>query len=371
MTRARKQPPPAKKKRKNPEQRSNSTKVSALTMVKNGESQVSVAKALNIPERTLRRWKKESIDSGMWMGSAGDTKARPAKRRSDPGSGRPRKLTKELKAKIKRKLNADPFLTPYGLQNMIPGLRNISKRSIRRCIAKELGIPSRIAAKKPFLTEAQKARRLSWALRHRGWSRVKWARVLWSDETHLEQWRGGQTQRRVRRSSSISRYHPNFIVRTTKHPPKLMVWAAFGNSKLGQLYFVEKNAKMNAAMYQQVLQRHLKPSLRQTGCSVFMQDGAPCHTAKSIKAWLAASEVPVLDWVGNSPDCNPIENLWRGLKREVNKLGAASNLDDLTNKIKKAWKNLAKDRQLLRNLTYSMPARIEEVIAANGDVTRY
>ena len=49
------------------------------------------------------------------------------------------------------------------------------------------------------------------------------------------------------------------------------------------LYFVDKNAKMNAAMYREVLEKHLKPSLRQTGCSVFMQDGAPCHTARSIK----------------------------------------------------------------------------------------
>ena len=43
-----------------------------------------------------------------------------------------------------------------------------------------------------------------------------------------------------------------------------------------------------------------------------MQDGAPCHTAKSIMTWLADSKVPVLKWVGNPPDCNPIENLWRG-----------------------------------------------------------
>ena len=92
---------------------------------------------------------------------------------------------------------------------------------------------------------------------------------------------------------------------------------------------------------------------------------------KSIKAWLAASKVPVLNLVDNSPDCNPIENLWRGLKMEFNKLGAAKNLDDLTNKIKKAWKNLAKDRMLLHNLTYLMPARIDAVIAADGDVTSF
>ena len=134
---------------------------------------------------------------------------------------------------------------------------------------------------------------------------------------------------------------------------------------------MDKNAKMNAAMYREVLEKHLKPSLRKTGCSVFMQDGAPCHTARSIKEWLTASKVPVLEWVGNSPDCNPIENLWKGLKREVNMLGAAKNLDELTKKIQRAWKNLAKDERLLYNLTYSMHSRIEEVIAANGDVTRY
>ena len=102
-----------------------------------------------------------------------------------------------------------------------------------------------------------------------------------------------------------------------------------------------------------------------------MQDGAPCHMAKSIMTWLADSKVPVLEWVGNSPDCNPIENLWRGLKKEVNNLGVASNLDELADKIRKAWKNLAKNKTFLANLTNSMWNQIEAVIAAKGDVTKY
>ena len=170
MSRARRQPkaaPAAKKKKK--EQRSNSTKVAALNMIKSGTSQVKVCRDFEIAERTLRRWKKESIDSGMWMGSEGDTKARPAKRRSS--SGRPRKITEDLKVKIKEKVESNPFITPYGLQTDIPELRNVTKRAIRHCIATELKIPSRIAAKKPFLTEDQKARRLAWAMRHRRWSR--------------------------------------------------------------------------------------------------------------------------------------------------------------------------------------------------------
>jgi DDE superfamily endonuclease len=50
---------------------------------------------------------------------------------------------------------------------------------------------------------------------------------------------------------------------------------------------------------------------------VFQQDSAPCHTAKTVKAWFARNKVNVLDWPGNSPDLNPIANSWFRLKRVV------------------------------------------------------
>ena len=120
---------------------------------------------------------------------------------------------------------------------------------------------------------------------------------------------------------------------------------------------MEHNAKMNAAMYKTVLQRHLKASMRMTGCEVFMQDGAPCHTARSIKTWLADhAEIPVLDWVGQSCDLNPIENLWRELNLIIAGMEAATNLDDLAKKIARAWKILGRRTEYLYALTYSMPA---------------
>ncbi len=40
-----------------------------------------------------------------------------------------------------------------------------------------------------------------------------------------------------------------------------------------------------------------------------MQDGAPCHTAKTVVTWLDDCMVNYFkDWPGNSPDINPIEN---------------------------------------------------------------
>ena len=40
----------------------------------------------------------------------------------------------------------------------------------------------------------------------------------------------------------------------TKH----MIWVTFGKSQLGSLYFVKRNAKMNAEMHIEVLEKHLK-----------------------------------------------------------------------------------------------------------------
>ncbi len=50
---------------------------------------------------------------------------------------------------------------------------------------------------------------------------------------------------------------------------------------------------------------------------IFQQDLTPAHTAKSTKSWLNDHGVGVLDWPANSPDLNPIENLWSIVKRKM------------------------------------------------------
>ncbi len=50
---------------------------------------------------------------------------------------------------------------------------------------------------------------------------------------------------------------------------------------------------------------------------IFQQDLAPAHTAKRKPKLVNDHGVGVLDWPANSPDLNPIENLWGIVKRKM------------------------------------------------------
>ena len=73
-------------------------------------------------------------------------------------------------------------------------------------------------------------------------------------------------------------------------------------------------------------------------------------------------------WPSNSPDMNPIENVWNILKNRLGKLGS-SNLTELEKHIKTEWSNLP--RNLIETLVSSMSNRIKQVIERKGNSVDY
>lgn len=101
---------------------------------------------------------------------------------------------------------------------------------------------------------------------------------------------------------------------------------------------------------------------------VFQQDNDPKHTAIRTRNWFIEHQVPLSEWPAQSPDLNPIENLWSILDHICSKR-APNNAHELFDCIQTAWYQL--DPDLLLRLVHSMPRRCRAVIDANGGMTKY
>ena len=110
---------------------------------------------------------------------------------------------------------------------------------------------------------------------------------------------------------------------------------AFGMiSVAGTGPFVRLHGKINATVYKAILMKHVVPNLRTATNqpAVFMKDNASCHTAKSVKTFLSEEGVTVMEWPAQSPDMNPIENVWKLLNERAKEMNPR-NVEEL-------WTNL-------------------------------
>ncbi len=222
-------------------------------------------------------------------------------------------------------------------------------------------------ATKPHLNQRQCQKHLTWAVEKNNWTVAQWSIVLFSDESKFCISFGNQGPRVWRMSGEA--HNPCCLKSSVKFPQSVMIWAAMSSAGVGPLCFLKST--VNAAIYQEILEHFMLPSadkLYGDADFIFQQDLAPTHTAKGTKSWFNDHGVTVLDWPANSPDLNPIENLWGIIKRKMRET-RPNNADELKATVKETWASIPP--QQCHKLITSMPRRIEAVIKVKGAPTKY
>ncbi len=161
-------------------------------------------------------------------------------------------------------------------------------------------------------------RRLTWAKEKKNWTVAQWSKVLFLDESKFCISFGNQGPRVWRKGGEA---HSTCCLKSSvKFPQSVMVWGAMSSAGVGPMCFLKTN--VTATVYQEILEHFMLPSADQPfkdADFIFQQDLVPAHTAKSTKSWLNDHGVTILDWLANSPDMNPIENLWGIVKMKMRK----------------------------------------------------
>lgn len=153
-----------------------------------------------------------------------------------------------------------------------------------------------------------------------------------------------------------------YVTGTTGHP-KLYY------SKKGQL------SGVGAEEFQEVMKDKLVPSANQIFAAAHVEsytwliDNAPAHSAKSTKQFFSQEGIQYTqDWPPNSPDLNPIENVWAWMKRRVY-AKHHNSLRDLKRAVEAAWDALPVE--YCNSLMHSLQRRKRVCLQLDGGYTGY
>ncbi|KAJ3437264.1 transposable element-related [Anaeramoeba flamelloides] len=167
-----------------------------------------------------------------------------------------------------------------------------------------------------FLTELQKAKRILFALDMES-TKTNWNRVIFSDESCETDCNG----------SINTHIYIKEILKKSKIIKK-------ANEKFGEF------------------------------CWIFQQDGAIPHTSKITMSYLRYRCNVLHPWPPNSPDLNPIENLWAIMDKRFS-IDRPKNKKEFTKKLKKIWKEVTDE--LMEKLVSNMTKRLDLVIQREGE----
>jgi transposase len=287
-------------------------------------------------------------------------------------SGRPKKLSRRDERQLVKAVKKDPKTTAYKLTKQLEELNIISsERTIRRTLHSK-NIYGRKAVKKPLISEVNRKKRLFWCHAKKNWE-SEWDKIIFSDESRFLLFQNDSNDWVWR--TPEERYKKEYLSPTVGQSKGIMVWGCFTRKKMGPLVLVE--GKLNASAYNALLAKNLLPFMNELreeddvdGVFIFQEDNAPCHKAITADRWKEENHVVVLPWPAQSPDLNPIENLWQDLKRRLRlNHNKSKNQTELFNILKEEWFNTNPER--INKLIDSMPRRVDAVLKNKGNPSRY
>lgn len=303
---------------------------------------------IRVSKHGVRRFLKRYEDSG--------TIARK------PGSGLPPKLTPAIQRLIEVTMRADDETTATQLQAILAARGiYVSLATIVRNRSM-LGWIYRGSAYCQLIRQQNKVKRLLWAQAN---LHDSFDDVIWTDESTVQL----ENHRRFcyRKEGEKPRTKPR-----PKHPVKVHVWG--GISKKGATAVCVFEGIMAAPLFIEILERTLLPFIQQVFpppniSHRFMQDNDPKHTSRAAQAFYSRAGINWWRTPAESPDCNPIENLWHELKEYIRREVKPMNKQELVNGINSFWATLDVHKccRYINHLQKVLP----KVIEVNGDATGY
>lgn len=281
------------------------------------------------------------------------------------GRGRKRNTSAYDDRRIVRESRHNPSTTS---RNIVEQLKlNISSRTVRRRL-KEAGLKSYVARRKPHISKVNKKKRLAFAKKYINKPLSFWKQVIWSDESKFELLNKKKRTHVWRKPNEALK--KQYVLPTVKHGGgSIMIWACFSRYGVGNL--VPIHGIMNADRYIDILSENLEESVLKMDLDeewIFQQDNDPKHTAKKTKQFFQDCKIKVLEWPPQSPDLNPIENLWSLLDAGI-PLEKRHNKEEFLNELQLKFKRI--DKNYLEKLVESVPRRLQAVIKAKGYNTKY
>ncbi len=285
-----------------------------------------------------------------------------------PRSGRPKKIDARSKRLLVREVKKNRRAKVSDIRDATCTITKskVSSKTVKRVLKNE-GYKKCKARKKPFISDTNRKKRKIWAKEHRDWSMYKWKKVVWSDECNIE---NNNNQQAMVWRRQCEEFIPECMVGTVKSGRfSIGIWGCIGWNGIGPLRVYE--GCMSSEKYIELMEDVMPEIEEKFGENIiFQDDNASCHESARTKKWKDANELNVMEWVPQSPDMNPIENLWSLLKRKLSKYKRVpSNREMLEKRIRKAWSGIS--TKYVRSLIKSMPRRCKAVLDSNGHPTKY